>query len=84
MFSYEDANITYAVTSGNLDGSSDIEYTLSLNKREAVKYTKARMLGEDLSDILSLDRIEREIIRLYSQSSGNGIIELVMQNDEWI
>ncbi len=24
------------------------------------------------------------IKRLYSQSSGNGIIELVMQNDEWI
>ena len=25
-----------------------------------------------------------DLFWLYSQSSGNGIIELVMQNDEWI
>lgn len=63
MFSYDCADIKYAVTWGKLDGSSDIEYLYDLNKKEARIYTKARMLGEDLDEVMDTYRIEREIIR---------------------
>ena len=63
MFSYDCADITYAVTWGKLDGSSDIDYSADLNKKEARIYTKARMLGQDLDEVMDTSRIEREIIR---------------------
>lgn len=62
MFSYVSADVKYAVTFGKLDGSSDIDYSADLNKKEARIYTKARMLGEDLDDVMDTSRIEREII----------------------
>ena len=63
MFAYDSADITYAVTWGKLDGSSDIDYSVVLNKKEARIYTKARMLGQDLEEVMDTYRIEREIIR---------------------
>ncbi len=67
MFTYDEANITYAVTFGKGDGSSDIDYSMSFNKKEAKAYTKARMLGLDLDyDVEELDsaiyKCEKEII----------------------
>ncbi len=63
MFKYKSADITYAVSWGKLDGSSDIEYLFDLNKKESRIYTKARMLGQDLEEVMDTLRIEREIIR---------------------
>ena len=73
MFCYDQANITYAVTFGKGDGSSDIDYCVDLNKKEARIYTKARMLGEDLNDVLEAYRIEREIIRYERNEYGSDI-----------
>lgn len=63
MFTYDEADITYAVTFGKGDGSSDIDYSYDLNQKEARIYTKARMLGRDLNEVMDTYRIEREVIR---------------------
>ena len=73
MFSYDSADITYAVTFGKLDGSSDIDYSVDLNKKEARIYTKARMLGQDLDEVMDTYRIEREIIRYERSEYGSDI-----------
>ena len=67
MFLYDSADITYSVMWGSLDGSSDIDYSVVLTKKEARTYTEARMLGLDLDVVMDTYRIEREIIR-YEQS----------------
>ncbi len=63
MFTYDSADVTYVVSWGKLDSSSDIEYSVDLNKKEARIYTKAQMLGQDLEEVMDTYRIEREIIR---------------------
>ncbi len=73
MFTYDEANITYAVTFGKGDGSSDIDYSVDLNKKEARIYTKARMLGQDLEEVMDTYRIEREIIRYERDEYGSDI-----------
>ena len=78
MFCYDEAEITYAVTFGKLDGSSDIDYFMSFNKKEAKAYTKARMLGLDLDyDVDELDsaiyKCEREIVRYEKYEYGTDI-----------
>lgn len=73
MFTYDSADITYAVTFGKLDGSSDIDYSVDLNQKEAKIYTKARMLGQDLDEVMDTDRIEREIVRYERSEYGSDI-----------
>ena len=73
MFSYDEADITYSVMWGKLDGSSDIDYTYDLNQKEARIYTKARMLGQDLDEVMDTYRIEREIIRYERSEYGSDI-----------
>ena len=73
MFSYDVANIKYAVTFGKLDGSSDIDYSYDLNQKEARIYTKARMIGQDLDEVMDTYRIEREIIRYERYEYGSDI-----------
>lgn len=73
MFEYESADVTYAVIFGKLDSSSNIDYSYDLNKREAKVYTKARMLGQDLNEVMDTSRIEREIIRFERDEYGTDI-----------
>ncbi len=73
MFAYDEADIKYAVTFGKLDGSSDIDYSYDLNQKEARIYTKARMLGQDLDEVMDTYRIEREIIRYERAEYGSDI-----------
>ncbi len=75
MFVYNSADVTYAVTWGKVDGSSNIDYSVDLNKKEARIYTKARMLGQDLADVMDAYtyRIEREIIRYERDEYGSDI-----------
>ncbi len=73
MFTYDEADIKYAVTFGKLDGSSDIDYSYDLNQKEARIYTKARMLGQDLDEVMDTYRIEREIIRYERAEYGSDI-----------
>ncbi len=73
MFAYEEADIYYAVTFGKGDGSSNIDYSVDLNKNDARIYTKARMLGQDLDEIMDTGRIERKIIRYERYEYGTDI-----------
>ena len=52
---------------------------MSLLAREITYKSLLRFAAPTILSYLFLN-----IYWLYSQSSGNGIIELVMQNDEWI
>ena len=73
MFTYDCADITYSVTWGKGDGSSSIDYSMDLTKKEAKSYTEARMLGEDLDLVIDTYRMEREIIRYERDEYGSDI-----------
>ena len=73
MFSYNSADITYAVIFGKGDCSSDIDYSVDLNKKEAKIYTKARMLGQNLNGVMDTDRIKRDIVRYEKYEYGTDI-----------
>ncbi len=73
MFMYDSADITYSVMWGKLDGSSSIDYSVDLTKKEARIYTEARMLGQDLDWVMDTYRIEREIISFEQSEYGSDI-----------
>ena len=86
MFIYDSAEITYVVTWGKLDSSNDIEYTYDLNKKEAKIYTKARMLGQNLKEVMDISRIERDIIRYekyeYDSDIRNASISIYFRDNQ--